>query len=67
MLATSPCIHLCVMDDASGLCRGCGRTMDEIAAWSSLSEAERHAVMATLEQRRRNAGEVSDRATSGLG
>lgn len=47
MIAT-PCIKICVMDPASGLCRGCGRTLDEIARWGSMSEAERRAIMAGL-------------------
>jgi uncharacterized protein len=39
------------MEPATGLCRGCGRTLEEIARWSSMSEAERDAVMASLEMR----------------
>ncbi len=49
--ASSPCIRLCVIDPASKLCEGCGRTLQEIAQWSRLSEAERLAIMATLEER----------------
>ena len=29
----SPCISVCRMDAVSGLCEGCFRTLDEIAAW----------------------------------
>ena len=29
----SPCISVCVMDPASGLCAGCYRTLAEIADW----------------------------------
>jgi predicted Fe-S protein YdhL (DUF1289 family) len=47
----SPCIRLCVMDAETGLCLGCGRTLDEIARWSSLSDAERQAVMDDLPRR----------------
>jgi len=39
------------MDPRSGLCRGCGRTLDEIARWSTMSEAQRQHVMAELPQR----------------
>ena len=39
------------MDPRSGLCRGCGRTLDEIARWGALSEAERLSIMAQLPQR----------------
>jgi predicted Fe-S protein YdhL (DUF1289 family) len=48
---SSPCIKVCVMDAASGLCRGCGRTLDEIARWGGLQEAERISIMAALPQR----------------
>jgi predicted Fe-S protein YdhL (DUF1289 family) len=37
----SPCINICVLDPVSGLCRGCGRTLDEIAQWTRLDSAER--------------------------
>ena len=40
------------MDAATGLCTGCGRTLAEIAAWGSLGEAQRIAVMAELPLRR---------------
>jgi uncharacterized protein len=44
----SPCVKVCVMDADSGLCRGCGRRIDEIATWSRMSAAERARVMAQL-------------------
>jgi predicted Fe-S protein YdhL (DUF1289 family) len=48
---SSPCIRICVIDPASKLCEGCGRTLQEIAQWSRLSEAERLAIMALLNER----------------
>jgi hypothetical protein len=39
------------MNPASDLCVGCGRTLNEIARWSSMSEAERETVMAALPAR----------------
>lgn len=47
----SPCIQLCVIDPASGYCMGCGRTGDEIAAWSRLDPESRSAVRAALPAR----------------
>lgn len=47
----TPCQHVCVLDDASGLCRGCGRTRAEVGSWSSYSDAERIRIMAELPQR----------------
>jgi len=52
----SPCLKICVMDPASSLCRGCGRTLDEITAWASLAPPARAAVMAQLSGRMRAAG-----------
>ena len=40
----SPCISICRMNDATGLCEGCLRTLDEIAAWSVLDDDARRAV-----------------------
>jgi uncharacterized protein len=49
----SPCIDICRMDPRSGLCEGCLRTLDEIAAWGTLSDAAKRAVWQRLELRRR--------------
>ena len=43
----SPCVQVCQMDPASGFCRGCGRTLQEIADWLEMSAGER---LATLER-----------------
>jgi uncharacterized protein len=48
----SPCINVCRMDEATGWCAGCLRTLDEIALWSRLSEAGKQAVWGHLAQRR---------------
>ena len=47
----SPCISVCRMDAATGLCEGCCRTLDEIAAWSRASEDEKRAIWGALLQR----------------
>jgi predicted Fe-S protein YdhL (DUF1289 family) len=39
----SPCIKVCQLD-AQSVCVGCGRTLAEIAAWSSMTDAARSAV-----------------------
>ena len=44
----SPCIEICTLDARSGLCLGCGRTVDEIARWTAMSDAERARVMGEL-------------------
>jgi predicted Fe-S protein YdhL (DUF1289 family) len=50
--ATSPCVRVCALDERTGVCLGCGRTLAEIAAWSSMSEAERLAWMTAAQSRR---------------
>jgi predicted Fe-S protein YdhL (DUF1289 family) len=51
----SPCVSICRMDAASGLCVGCLRTLDEIAAWSVLDDGERRAVWQRILSRREEA------------
>jgi len=48
----SPCSSVCRIDPASGFCEGCWRTLDEIVAWSTLSDQEKRAVWTELERRR---------------
>jgi predicted Fe-S protein YdhL (DUF1289 family) len=40
------------MDPATGLCRGCRRTLEEIAGWKDFSAAEKRAVLARLTTRK---------------
>jgi predicted Fe-S protein YdhL (DUF1289 family) len=47
----SPCNKICTIDPTSGLCRGCGRTLSEIAEWATLTDMARARVMAELPQR----------------
>ena len=50
-MVTSPCINICKMDSASGLCLGCLRTIDEITLWSRTDENTRIAILAAVAQR----------------
>ncbi|MBP0588757.1 DUF1289 domain-containing protein [Paraburkholderia sp. LEh10] len=47
----SPCINVCRMDPATGLCDGCLRTIDEIANWSSFDDAAKRAIWEEIEKR----------------
>jgi predicted Fe-S protein YdhL (DUF1289 family) len=47
----SPCVRVCVLDPATGLCRGCARTLEEIAGWPSMTSAERRDVLRRLAER----------------
>lgn len=48
---SSPCIKVCAVSGQTGLCVGCGRTLQEIARWGAMDEAERRAIMAALPAR----------------
>jgi predicted Fe-S protein YdhL (DUF1289 family) len=47
----SPCIQVCVLDPASGLCRGCRRSLAEIASWPTLDGAAKRRILADLPRR----------------
>jgi predicted Fe-S protein YdhL (DUF1289 family) len=49
----SPCVNVCQMDPETGLCRGCLRTLDEIAGWLEFSISEKLEMLERLERRRR--------------
>ncbi len=51
---STPCRQICAVDGRTGLCAGCGRTLAEIAAWSSLGEDKRQAIMRELATRLAN-------------
>ncbi len=40
----SPCVGICTIDE-HGLCRGCYRSLPEIAAWLSYTPAQREHLM----------------------
>jgi uncharacterized protein len=41
------------MDPQRGVCLGCCRTLDEIARWGGLTEAERERIMNGLAERKK--------------
>lgn len=47
----SPCVKLCVVHPETRLCTGCLRSIDEITAWSRMSQDARRMVMAELPSR----------------
>lgn len=51
-MVASPCINVCRMDARRGLCDGCFRTIDEIAAWSRMDDARRLDILAAVARRR---------------
>ena len=47
-----PRISVCRMSPQSALCEGCLRTIDEIAHWSTMDDAQKRVVLAVVAQRR---------------
>lgn len=59
-MIASPCVKVCVLDAERRACTGCGRTLDEIARWSEMSDEERAQVMAQLPARRQARASAAD-------
>ena len=51
-MTPSPCINVCKMDAASGLCTGCYRSIDEITLWTRVDERARRQIVDDLPRRR---------------
>ncbi len=51
----SPCLSVCRMDGARAVCEGCWRSIEEIAAWSRLADADKLVVWERIEARQRDA------------
>ena len=45
----SPCISVCQMDAETNQCQGCYRTIEEIATWSRLDDAQRLVIWDRIE------------------
>lgn len=50
-MIVSPCEKICVVDQQSGLCEGCGRNLTEIERWTRYTDTERAQVMEKLPAR----------------
>jgi hypothetical protein len=55
----SPCVGICELDAEAGWCKGCFRTVPEIASWPRLDPAERRRLVEQLDQRRAKFAQVS--------
>ena len=47
----SPCNQVCEIDEPSGYCIGCGRTLAEITAWPDAEPARQRAIIDLLPDR----------------
>lgn len=46
-MVDSPCVSVCAVAD--DMCVGCGRTLNEIASWQSMSETDRASVLEEIQ------------------
>jgi predicted Fe-S protein YdhL (DUF1289 family) len=46
----SPCVRNCCLDERN-VCMGCGRSLEEIIAWGTASDAEKSATLARSRER----------------
>ena len=51
-MPVSPCLGICLMDPTTRTCRGCLRTIEEIAGWYTATAAEKRAILGRLAERR---------------
>ena len=56
--ARSPCVAVCRMDEGTGLCVGCQRTIDEIANWGSMTPEARQLIWVELWRRKQAGGRM---------
>ena len=47
----SPCVSICELNERDSSCKGCYRTLQEIAAWGALSDADKLVVWERIEAR----------------
>lgn len=55
----SPCVSVCRLDEATGYCLGCRRTIDEIRDWIIMTADQKREVLARI------AGRGTGQANSG--
>lgn len=48
----SPCISVCQLDDATGCCIGCFRSIDEIREWPIMTAEEKTGALARIAARK---------------
>jgi Predicted Fe-S protein len=57
-MPASPCTGVCTIDPVSALCRGCARTLDEIAAWHGAEAEEKLEILKLCQFRLADGGKA---------
>jgi predicted Fe-S protein YdhL (DUF1289 family) len=55
----SPCTSVCVLDPSTGWCRGCFRTIQEIAGWLDFTAEEKRRVVRAIAERQAMRGGIA--------
>lgn len=53
-MSDSPCLNVCLYDDATGICMSCGLTAEESQKWDRIPEDERLRILDELPKRMEN-------------
>lgn len=61
----SPCIRNCCLDDHD-ICVGCGRSLSEIARWSTSNNSEKQFILSAAAERRQLRAEGKDSQAASL-
>ena len=56
----SPCVDVCRIEAGTGLCAGCWRSLEEIAAWRDAGAAEKRAILERVAARKGAAVPATD-------
>jgi uncharacterized protein len=48
----SPCVRECVIDQQTGYCMGCWRTLNEISFWVNYTPEQKLRILQMLQERR---------------
>ena len=48
----SPCLGICRLDPGMAFCVGCLRTIEELRDWTTMSRAQKRALLDELDRRR---------------
>jgi predicted Fe-S protein YdhL (DUF1289 family) len=49
---SSPCIAICSTSQGDDVCRGCGRTFEEVCKWLEMSESDKDKVWLRIDTER---------------
>ena len=58
-IPSTPCINICKINSEDGYCLGCFRTLDEIAVWTQLNDADKERIYKEINERKKCSSKIS--------